>query len=153
MILAACSTKPDRPEPPEGHFVTHIEVDGLKKFQYSIEVPERGTSTKRLGRPGNLSGQASGSSRGGVVGGVTAGTRSGGTPPPPSAYNSYEQFRQLNARLDHMLEFELNKSSFCREGYRETERVTEFQVVFVRGECTETASDNDREQFPNSVDQ
>ncbi|MFC1719959.1 hypothetical protein ACFL00_02320 [Pseudomonadota bacterium] len=155
MCLAACSTKPDRPEPqdlPEGIFATYIDDDGIKKFQYTIELPDRGKSTRGRGRPGNMSGQMSGSSGGGVSGGVTAGTLGGGTHPTSGASSGYEQVRQLNERLEHMLELELQKNGFCREGYRETERLTEPPVVFIRGECKETASDDDRELFSNDVD-
>jgi len=152
FFLAACSTKSDRPEPPDGYFTTYIEPDGTKKFQYTIDYPEGGNSASRRGRPGNTKGHVYGSSSRGVAGGVTAGTGGRGQRPQSGSGYSYQQFQQINSRLENVLELELNKSDFCHQGYRETERVAEPPMVYIRGECKETATDQDREQFPNDVD-
>ena len=109
LCLTSCSTQSGRPESAEGFFATHIDDDGIKKFQYTVDSPDRGL-------------------------------------------RSYEQFQQISKGLENTLEQELNKSDFCREGYRETERVVEPPMVYIRGECKETAIADDRERFPNDVD-
>lgn len=152
LFLTACSTKPERPEPPDGYFSTYIEQDGVKKFQYTIDYPEGGQSANRKGRPGNTRGHVYGSSSRGVAGGVTAGTGGRGQRASSGRGYSYEQFQQINSRLENVLERELNKSNFCHQGYRETERVAEPPMVYIRGECNEAASEEDRERFPNDGD-
>jgi hypothetical protein len=54
-LLSACAGEPERPEPPRGYFATHIEEDGTKKFQYTIDVSEA-KERRGNGRPGNLKG-------------------------------------------------------------------------------------------------
>ena len=39
-LLSACASEPERPDPPTGYLATHIEEDGTKKFQYTIDVPD-----------------------------------------------------------------------------------------------------------------
>lgn len=146
--LIGCASEPDRPEP-VGYFVTHILEDGSKSFQYTLEVGSTGGKSKN-GRPGNTSGHLHGSSNRGVSGGVTAGSSrkssAGG-----SRQGGYEQFQKINARLEHKLEMELKNSGFCHEGYRELERVVKAPDFFIRGQCKEAASEDDRQRFPNRV--
>lgn len=133
-LLAACAGKPDRPEAPDGYFATHVEEDGTRNFQYTLDVAE---SDQRLGgRPGNVRGHASGSSSRGVSGGISAGTGSGKQRP---ASGGYEAYQRINKLLDLRLEEELEKSGFCPNGHREIERVVEPGLVFIRGECKAAA--------------
>lgn len=140
LALAACSSKPERPDPPEGYFATHIEADGTRKFQYSLDPPEQGKSRSGNGRPGNTAGHVSGSSSRGVSGGVTAGTGGGGRQASRSGASGYDRFQQINRQLENMLEQELKNSGFCQHGYRETERVVEPTTIYIRGECNKTTS-------------
>ena len=139
LVLAACSGEPERPDPPEGYFATHIEADGTRKFQYTIDPPDQGRSRAGSGRPGNTAGHVSGSSSRGVSGGVTAGTGGGGRQ-APSGGSAYDRFQQINRQLETMLEQELKNSGFCQQGYRETERVVEPTTIYIRGECKKTAA-------------
>ena len=150
LLLSACASEPERPPPPEGYFATHIEEDGTKKFQYTIDFPDQKKSGKRNSRPGNMMGHMTGSSSRGVTGGVSAGTGGGGRQAPSGG--AYERFQQINDRLENMLEQELKKSGFCHDGHRETQRVVEPPTVYIRGECEETATDRDRDNFPNNSD-
>lgn len=146
-LLTACKSAPESPEPPTGYFATYIEADGTKKFQYTIDFPER-----RGGRPNqpppNMGGRVPGSSGQSVSGGVSVGTRQR---PPGGAAGGYELFQQINTRLENALESALQKTRFCRDGHQETERVVEPQMVYIRGECKEKASDDDRKNFPNDA--
>lgn len=148
VLLAGCASEPERPEPPEGYFATYIEPDGSKKFQYTMELPER-SSGRSGGRPGKMGGHVSGSSGRGMSGGVTAGS---GRRPPSGSSGGNERFEQINARLENSLETELARSGFCHSGHRETERVTKPPTIYIRGECSEKANDEDRKRFPNNLD-
>ena len=135
-LVAACSTGPERPEPPEGFFATHIDEDGTRKFQYTIDMAD-GSSQRGNGRPGNMAGHVAGSSSRGVAGGVSAGSGSRGGKPPQGSSGGYQRFQQINEELERQLERELAKSGFCEKGHRETERVIEPNMVYIRGECTD----------------
>jgi len=150
LLLAACSSQPERPEPPDGYFATHIDENGVKKFQYTIDFPDQKKSARSNGRPGNTMGHVAGSSNRGVSGGITASAGGGGR--QPSSGGGYEQFQQINTRLENMLEQELRKSDFCHAGHRETQRVVEPPTVYIRGQCEEAATTDDRKQYPNSSD-
>lgn len=144
-LLTACASEQERSEPPEGYFATHIEADGTKKFQYTVDMPEpRGG--RGNGRPGNTAGHVSGGSNRGVSGGVTAGSSRSTS---SGSGGGYERYKQINEQLEDRLERELKNSAFCHSGHRETERIVEPQTVFIRGECTEKASEDDREKYPN----
>ena len=146
VLLSACASEPERPEPPEGYFATYIEEDGTKKFQYTIDVPEA-SERRGNGRPGNLKGHAYGNSSRGVAGGVTAGTGRG---PSRGTGSGNAQLAQINSHLEKQLERELKNSGFCHSGHRETGRVVQPDMVYIRGECEEKATDDDREQYANN---
>jgi hypothetical protein len=46
-----------------------------------------------------------------------------------------------------MLEQELNATGYCREGYQETERMAGPTDFFIKGKCSEPATDDDRNIF------
>ena len=138
QLVAACSTGPERPEPPEGFFATHIDEDGTRKFQYTINMADD-SSKRGNGRPGNMAGHVTGSSSRGVAGGVSAGSGGRGGKPPHGSTGGYQRFQQINEELERQLEQELAKSGFCEKGHRETERVVEPTMVYIRGECTDKA--------------
>ena len=148
--IAACSTQPEKREPPDGYFATHIDQDGTKKFQYTLDMPE---SRSGSGRPGNTRGHVAGSSSRGVSGGVTAGSRGGRSGKSHSGPSGGAgQFAKINSLLENRLEAELVKSGFCDAGHRETERVVEPPDVFIRGECSDVASEQDRVDYANQGD-
>ena len=139
-LLAACAGKPDRPEAPDGYFATHIEEDGTRKFQYTLDVADG--DQRAGGRPGNVRGHAVGSSSRGVSGGISAGTGGGKQRPASSGYEAYQRINKL---LEVRLEEELGKSGFCPNGHRETQRVVEPGLVYIRGECKAAAGQPDTE--------
>ena len=145
-LLSACASEPERPDPPTGYLATHIEEDGTKKFQYTIDVPE--TKKRRgSGRPGNLKGHAYGNSSRGVAGGVTAGTGKRGS---RGIGGGNTRLAQINGQLEKQMERELKNSGFCDAGHRETARVVEPDTVYIRGECLENAADGEEESIKTS---
>ncbi|MGD8346047.1 MAG: hypothetical protein PVI83_02295 [Lysobacterales bacterium] len=133
LLLTACANDPEKPEPPSGYFATNVSEDGARQFQYTLEVSDS-PPDRRGSRPGNLQGHAYGSSGRGVSGGVSAST---GTVSSRQGSGGYEAFQRINTLLENRLEAELAKSGFCPSGYRETERVVEPGLVYIRGECKE----------------
>lgn len=153
LLLSACAGKQEKQEP-EGYFATQIDGNGDKLFQYSLDIPTPGggkRGTKGTSGPGNVGGYVAGNSSRGVTGGVTAGTgtrkgrrRSGGK-------GGSNHFAELNAKLENRLEKELKSTGYCREGYQETERVIDPSAFFIKGKCSETATEEDRKQFSGGV--
>lgn len=146
VLLSTCASEPQRPEPPVGYLATHIEEDGTKKFQYTIDVPEA-KERRGNGRPGNLKGHAYGNSSRGVAGGVTAGTGRSGS---RAAGSGNARLAQINGQLEKQLERELKNSGFCDAGHRETARVVQPDMVYIRGECEDKATDEDRVRYASN---
>ena len=149
IFLLGCSSN-QRSETPQGYLATHIFDDGSKQFVYTVEFSEltgQGKRGKGNGRPGNVAGQVRGSSNRGLSGGVTAGT-GGGSKVGKSGGG--QQGRA--ALLNEAVEAELKKSGYCRDGFMELERMMEPAQTFIKGECVEAASVNDREEFPNEIE-
>lgn len=144
-LLFGCASEPEKRKEPEGYFATFIEKDGTKKFQYTLDIPDQ-SRPRRSHQSGG--GHVSGSSSRGVSGGVSASTSMGGG----SRYMTREQWDHLNDQLARMLDRELNKSAYCHQGHKETERLVEPPTVYIRGECKEKASESDHMEFPNNVD-
>jgi len=152
VLVCACSGKPERPEP-EGYLAAHISEDNSKQFVYSLEFP-RPEGGGRSGRP---RGHMSGSSSRGVSGGVSAGTggKGGGSHGggrQGGGRGGADVQRNINDTLETMLERELQKTAFCRDGYKELERATSPPQIYLKGECNESATKNDLTEFPNPSD-
>lgn len=144
--LSGCAAESKVPEP-QGYLATHIYENGSKQFVYTTDLQNLinlDKEGKAGGRPGNVAGQLNGSSNGGLSGGVTAGTanrRPGG--------HSGRPMQSRDQMLVNAVEKELEKSGFCREGFKELDRMTEPQQTYLKGECIESANAHDRTQFPN----
>lgn len=148
VIISACASEPGKQAEPEGYFATFIDGDNVKKFQYTLDIPDQPRSRRSQSQSG-AGGHLSGSSSQRVSGGISASTSMGGG---GSRYMTREQWDQLNSRLANMLERELKNSGYCHEGHKETERLVEPPTVYIRGECKERASEADHIEFPNNVD-
>ena len=153
--IGACSNQ-QKNEALQGYLATHVFDDGSKQFVYTIDLPDPATRSKGgkgSGRPGNATGHVSGGSTQGLSGGVTAGTgnrRPGGK--TGGSRNASGKRQDRATILVNALDDELKKSGFCRDGYMELDRMMEPRQTFIRGECIETATDHDREVFPNETD-
>jgi hypothetical protein len=60
-------------------------------------------------------------------------------------------YTEINAVMDRQLKREMETTGFCREGFRETERMTGPDVFYIRGTCTETATDKDLQGFSQNT--
>jgi hypothetical protein len=149
VSIVACSSN-QKNEVSQAYLATHILDDGSKQFVYSAELPEPAGRGKRgggNGRPGNVAGNVQGSSSRGLSAGVTAGTGGG------RKAGKGSRGRQSGANLlVEALESELKKTGYCRKGFMELDRMMEPSQTFIKGECVETASRNDREEFPNDIE-
>ncbi len=148
VIICGCSNQQINEEP-QGFFATHIFDDDSKQFVYTVDLPDLtkgGEGGKGGGRPGNTTGHISGGSNRGLYGGVSAGTSN-----RKSSGKTDGRMQGRAAMLMNALEKELKKSGFCRDGYKQLDRMMEPQQTFIKGECIEAASSNDREVFPNDV--
>ena len=147
ICMAGCSSN-QKNEVPQGYLATNIFDDGSKQFVYTVELSEsngQGKRGKGNGRPGNVAGQVRGSSNRGLSGGVTAGTSGKG-----GRGGRGQQGRA--GLLNDAVEAELKKTGYCRDGFMELDRMMEPGQTFIKGECVEAASVNDREEFPNEIE-
>jgi hypothetical protein len=149
VFLAACSSN-QKYELPQGYLATNITEDGSKQFVYTVDLQDTAPQGKRgkgNGRPGNVAGHVRGSSNRGLSAGVSAGTSGGGK----GGKGGRGQQGRASV-LNDALEAELKKTGYCRKGFMELDRMMEPAQTFIKGECVETASDHDREEFPNELE-
>ena len=122
-IVGACGSTPSAPGI-EDSFTTHIYPNGSKTFRYEFS---RGDRTRPL-----VSYDPSG--------GFTDGQR----------VYSAEELRRRNRRfLEEAVARKLEETAYCRNGFFELDTLISYNGGSLRGECRETATDNDRDQFPN----
>lgn len=147
ICVTGCSSN-QKSEVPQGYLATKIFEDGSKQFVYTVDLPESTGKGKRgggSGRPGNVAGHVQGGSNRGLTGGVSAGTGSrskgGGRGQQGKA-----------SLLQEALDAELKRTGYCRKGYMELDRMMQTTQTFIKGECVETASITDREEFPNEIE-
>ena len=151
FLVLACSgghrTKPKI----DGYLATHIQEDGRKLFQFTMEIP-----VPERDRRGGLSGKGPAGGRfpgGGMPGGRSGGPMGGapggrgGMNPPKDGHASEGELEQM---VESRLEREIDESGFCREGFMVIERMLRPPSPYVSGECTENASEEDRQRFPNA---
>ena len=147
VCMYGCSGN-QKNDTPQGYLATHIFDDGSKQFVYTVDLPDsagQGRGGKNNSRPGNVAGHVQGSSNRGLTGGVTAGTRSKG------GKGGGRGQQGKASLLQEALDAELKKSGYCRKGFMELDRMMEPSQTFIKGECVETASVIDREEFPNDI--
>lgn len=129
--LAGCSSGPDRKPPPlQQRLHTSITDNGSKMFVFQMVR----ASTERAARSGGgRAGPPDGGGRGGRGGGRGG---KGGMDPEKMLLQAHEALQQ-----------QLEETGFCREGYMTLDEKAERGLLAIRGECTETATQQDREQF------
>jgi hypothetical protein len=128
MILVACASNQTKQSEVEEIFVTDIKSNGIKLFNYTVTVSRSSGSHSGTGR-GKRGGE------GGKQGGGSA-----GRPDRESMMKGIEE--KLDARLA--------ETGYCREGYVVLGRRIDRGRSFIRGECKEGATADDREKFTNS---
>ncbi|MEN8205481.1 MAG: hypothetical protein ABFS24_05660 [Pseudomonadota bacterium] len=113
-------------------FLTDIKSNGIKLFKYTVTLNMPDGSRRGSGR--GMSG-----GEGGMPGG-----RSAGRPDRESRMKGTKEkmYQKLDARLA--------ETGYCREGYIVLGSSIGRGRSFIRGECKEGATEDDREKFANS---
>ena len=127
MALVACASNQTKKSEIEEIFVTDIKPNGIKLFSYTMTVSR--PSGSRSGTGGGKRGGEGGKQGGG----------SSGRPDRESMMKGIKE--KLDARLA--------ETGYCREGYIVLGRRIDRGRSFIRGECKEGATADDREKFPN----
>lgn len=131
VFLTACANGPDREPPPMEHKLhTSIYDNGSKLFVFQM--------LRGAGPDGTREGAGP---RGGGNGGPPPGGGRGGKPgkgPDPD---------KMLKQAHEALALTLAETGYCREGYMTLEEKTDRGQLAIRGECTETATEADREEF------
>ena len=151
VFVGGCSSSQKTPEF-EDYLATNIRNDGSKEFYYTVTMSNTGSS-KRGGGSKNVSGgmRVSGGSSSNTHGsaGVAVG---GGSRGGKGGRGSNRSGPHPDEKISEQLEKKLLATGFCRDGWMETERHIQPPNASVRGECNETATDRDYENFPNTED-
>ena len=122
VLLSACSTSRMFDEF-HGIFLTRIQEDNTKSFVYTS--PDRGAARGQIRHSAMQSRRHSGQNQ-------------------QQAYRAREQ---LEKRLFQALEQEIATTGYCRDGYIHLGSYIERGLFEIRGECNDTATDNDRAKF------
>ncbi|WP_041523227.1 hypothetical protein [Gilvimarinus agarilyticus] len=131
LTLAACSSGPKQKPALIEHFSTEILDNGSKLFVYEA-VAQATDNTRGKGRGGGGRGEPpSGGGRGGQ-----------GRNGPQDAGAD-----KVDDRIKEMIDNKLAETGYCREGYMSLEESVKRGQILVRGECTETATEEDRATF------
>jgi len=129
LILAACASSQMKQSEIEEMFVTDIKPNGIKLFNYSVTM-SRSDGSHRVSGRGKSGGE------GGVSGGGPAGW--------------YGRESGMKEKMHEKLNARLTETGYCREGYIVLGSSIGGGRSFIRGECKEGATEDDRKKFANS---
>ena len=144
IVVSGCSSQDKYINKMNENFVTNITEDGSKRFNYSLNARgkrggAKGADKNRSGGRGGISGGRGGrgDGRGGKGGGQSRQAQS----------DSEALTKKIQSRMTEQLELYLEQSGYCREGFLELDSYFSPTRSHIRGECRETATDNDRAEF------
>ena len=143
LLVPACSSHKALPEMRES-FSTHILVNGEKNFQLALTMAQQ-EHKSRPGRGGGPGGP-------GGMGGPPPGGGMGGGPPdsaPDREGDGDRREEEIRQQITEKLNGIFQENRYCREGYDilEENLAPVHGTLFVRGRCSEAATDEDRERF------
>lgn len=132
FLLSACASRQENNL--EEIFVTEIREDNSKMFAFTLrqeksssgEQPRHKAMAKKAGKK-----------------------RRNGAGKGAGKEEVRERKNPLADIFQQRLELRLSKSDYCRTGYLELERYTNRGAMTMRGECNESATEKDRQRFPN----
>lgn len=133
--LLACTSQPDRqPNIISESFKTDIKPNGLKLFTYKAyaKIP-----TSKDGERGM---------RGPSAGKAGKGERGGSQKPNLEAMK-----KKQKETIFTLLDIKLAETGFCQNGYTTINSYFERGRSEVRGECNDSATEDDRKKFPAST--
>lgn len=131
LLLAACANAPLQHDETET-FAPRISSDGSKLFSYQLDSPSSNTPSTRLVFDANESTDTN-------------------TAPEMTKYSADEEKERIELRVISLLEKKLSVTGYCREGYVLSQRDIGFSRSVVTGECRESATSQDRQQFGRSA--
>lgn len=148
-LITACSSSQTTP-PFEEYLATNIRSDGSKEFYYTATLSKEDGATRGAGNnvKGGMRVKGGSSSNTNASAGISVGSQNGGR----GSQRGGKHGQRVDEKLSEQLEKMLLASGYCREGYMEQERHILTPTASIRGECNETASDQDYKNFPNSED-
>jgi hypothetical protein len=147
LWLTACSSKPEYDQGAPNLFSTDIHSDGSKRFvlsmTYATDKPKGGRGeNKRSGKRGE--GERSGKGRGGR--GQSGQKRDDKQESSPE-YGEYISDDEKREAIITLLEEEIAETGYCRLGYIELDFSQMPVRTEITGECVESASDQDKQQW------
>ncbi len=147
LSLVACASNEKKPPEIKEEFATKIENNGLKLFTYTVTMamPEDRSGGMRGGMGGG------GGMRGGGMGG---GGRGGGGMRGGGMKNGAKSDREATTNrfqdiVYEKLKTKLSETGYCRESYTEINKYFVRGRSQIRGECNESATEEDRMTFIN----
>lgn len=129
---------------------TNIRTSGIKSFIYTETVQRSDRSKSDKGGRGGRGGASGGGGRGGASGGGRGGSSGGGGRGGRSggdSANKEAKMEKMKIRAIANLEKELARIGYCREGYIEMDTEMHRGSFTIEGDCTERASQADRDKF------
>lgn len=126
LAVSACAHRHDGRKRQITNFSTQIEEDDSKRFLFSMRSAQRGN--RRNARQGAQAGNG------------------GGNNGQPSRQRS-DQSEQIKRRLVALLNEKLESNGYCRQGYFELDFSYLSGYAQLRGECNESATAEDRDNW------
>lgn len=146
-LIASCAGRQFKGPDIEERFTTNILDDGTKQFNYemSFSPPNNNRMGRGMGRPGGggMGRPSSGMGRPGGMGGR-------GMMGDPAAMKAKMEHK-IKTKLTTMLNAKIEETGYCREGFLTIDETILTGEAFVRGECKDTATEDDHNKFPNTI--
>jgi len=129
LILAACASNQMKQPEIEETLETDIKSNGIKLFKYT-ETARMPDGSYRVSSHGKSGGE----------GGMSGGGQDGW----------FDRESRIKEEMHEKLDARLTETGYCREGYIVLSSSIGGGRSFIRGECKEGATEDDRKKFANS---
>ena len=145
LILSACVSNHKQRPPSQENFVTHIENNGTKLFNFTLTI--NNPKGNKEGKTHRSKGGAGFGSVGGSNQGRMGRGRKNGSRKKPE--NTKDQIIHMKQRIKDKMRLALFNTQYCREGYIEIDSIYIPGNSSIKGQCQESASKDDLSKFPN----
>jgi len=151
LSLAACASYEKKTPEIKEDFVTKIDQSGLKSFSYTVTMamPEGKSGGMRGGGMKGGGMRGSGMGGGGMRGGGS-GMRGGGGMRNEARPSREAMMHRVKGVVYEKLKMKLVETGYCRESYTELDNYFVRGRSQIRGECIESATEEDRVRFVNN---
>ena len=141
LALHGCSSR-GKPQMTD-FFHTEIREDGSKMFTFTVVVTQnRSKVNKQESQPHNQASRERGS--GGKKG---SGNKRGDKTNKVADNGRRDDSVQMAELFEELFQKRMEKTRYCRESYIELEKGFSGAIFKLRGECRESATDEDRKHF------